>query len=33
MTAKAQFEEMRRQAAGQPQLPAAAAQGGAGQYL
>ncbi|MUH45579.1 MAG: DUF2587 domain-containing protein [Actinobacteria bacterium] len=33
MTAKAQFEEMRRQAAGQPQLPAAAAQGGSGQYL
>ena len=33
MTAKAQFDEMRRQAGGQPQLQAGQAQGGAGQYL
>jgi hypothetical protein len=33
MTAKAQFDEMRRQGGGQPQLQAGQAQGGAGQYL
>jgi len=33
MSAKAQFEEMRRQAGMPPQLPPGAPQGGAGQYL
>ena len=33
MTAKAQFEEMRRQAAMQPQLPSGQGPHGSGQYL